>query len=293
MPGIMVGPDDVCIYMTEACNSNCIMCPMSLDSRRRGDSMTDEWEGLKQIDPTVVRHLTLTGGEPFLQVRQLLDAMRYINACFPERPVLILTNGRALSIPGIFAEFSSLLNPHYTIAIPIHAAEENLHDQISQAPGSFRQTMKGIRNLSSTRANIEIRIVGNRLNLGSLNDTFRMLADLPVRISVINLIAMEMTGCAARNRDQVWVPYDQVIAASEAGIQYAVLHGINVGLYNFPLCSLPERLWPMSKKSITPFKIRYDPLCDRCTEKEACGGMFYSTYELHLVDVKPFSGESV
>ena len=57
MPGIFLEPDDLCVYVTEACNSNCVMCPMSLASRRRGLTMAPEqWSALKEIDPQAVFH---------------------------------------------------------------------------------------------------------------------------------------------------------------------------------------------------------------------------------------------
>ncbi len=292
MPGIFTEPDDLCIYMTEACNSNCIMCPMSLDSRRRGNTMsTQEWEKLKEIDPASVRHITITGGEPFLQFEDLARNIRVINERFPQTEVLLLTNGRALSIPRLFSEFAPLFTSRYTVAIPIHAPDAVKHDRITQAPGSFDQTLRAIHSLADTGAKIEIRIVGSRLNLGCLSDTFRMIANLSGRIDVINLIAMEMTGCAARNRGSLWVSYEQLCQEAEEGIRYAIHHGINVGLYNFPLCTIPRRLWPLMKRSITFSKVRYDTVCDTCVEKAACGGLFYSTYSLGLVKVKPLIGE--
>ena len=34
--------DDLTVFMTESCNSNCVMCPMSRDSRKRGNHCSDE-----------------------------------------------------------------------------------------------------------------------------------------------------------------------------------------------------------------------------------------------------------
>ena len=35
-----------------------------------------------------------------------------------------------------------------------------------------------------------------------------------------------------------------------------IANGINVGLYNFPLCSVPKAYWGLYKKSISEYKIR-------------------------------------
>ena len=72
MPGLMFDTDDVCLFVTEKCNSNCIMCPMSLDSRKRGLSIAQEdWAGIVDLIPDNPAHITITGGEPFLEYEYL------------------------------------------------------------------------------------------------------------------------------------------------------------------------------------------------------------------------------
>ena len=134
--------------------------------------------------------------------------IKKINRLFPDAEILILTNGRALALPDIMNALKPLITDRYCFAIPIHGPDGTLHDAITSASGSFRQSVAGIRALSGTDARIEVRIVGHRFNLDRIGDTFRMLCSLKTRIDVINLIAMEMTGCAARNRDMLWVDYD-------------------------------------------------------------------------------------
>ena len=289
MPGLIIDKDDICFYVTEKCNSNCIMCPMSLDSRKRGSQMSiEEWESFEKMIPQSTTHITVTGGEPFLCYERLLPVLGKINRLYSNADVLILTNGRALAIPEIMSSLRSLITERYCFAIPIHGPNEALHDTITSSPGSFRQSVIALRHLSETPARIEVRIVGHQLNLNRINEIYRVLCSIHARIDVINLIAMEMTGCAARNRDHLWVDYDKLCETAEEGIRYALLHGIDTGLYNFPLCQVPKRLWPLVKHSITPSKIMYPDDCEACSRKDACGGMFYSTRLLKLCTVKPF-----
>lgn len=292
MPGLIIDKDDVCFYITEKCNSNCIMCPMSIDSRKRGEVMSmKEWDHFEEMIPADVSHITITGGEPFLIHERLFPALEKINHLYPNADVLILTNGRALALPEMMNVLEPLITDRYCFAIPIHGPEAALHDRITSSPGSFRQSIAALRNLSCTRARIEVRVVGHQLNLSRISETYRMLCALGARIDVINLIAMEMTGCAARNKANLWVDYDVLCEKAEDGIRYAILHGIDTVLYNFPLCQVPVRLWPLVKDSITPSKVRYSEECETCVQREACGGMFYSTRLLGLCSVKPFRKE--
>lgn len=291
MPGLMIESDDVCLFVTEKCNSNCIMCPMSLDSRKRGLSIQqEEWFGIIDNLPEKPTHITVTGGEPFLEYKNLLPVLNQINTKYPYAEVLILSNGRAFSIPSLFDELKPLITEQYCFAIPFHASTPALHDNITQTTGSFFQTINGLKNISKTEARIEVRVVGHQRNLEDLNNIFNMLVNTGIRIDVINLLAMEMMGCAAYNRDSLWVDYLTLCESAEQGIRYALLHGIDVGLYNFPLCKVPRHMWPLAKHSITPSKVRYYDECQECKEYNACGGLFFSTFELNLCQVNPITG---
>lgn len=277
------------LYVTEACNSNCIMCPMSDASRRRGLSLTqEEWEKIDDAIPADAQHVTITGGEPFLEYRKVLPVMKHIAASRPDTEILVLTNGRAFSLDFITAEMLPFLTERFTFAIPVHGPDAGLHDRITQTEGSFAETMAGIRKIVKSPARIEIRIVAHRLNLDAINDTIRMLVDSKLRMTVINIIAMEMTGCAAANREKLWVDYDEICRKVYPGIQYAIMHQTDVGLYNFPLCCVPEELWGIAKNSISYSKVRYYEECRKCREYKACGGLFKSTMQLKLCRVKPF-----
>lgn len=58
MPGLMIEADDVCLFVTEKCNSNCVMCPMSLASRKRGLSIPEgDWEDIVNLMPESTIHM--------------------------------------------------------------------------------------------------------------------------------------------------------------------------------------------------------------------------------------------
>lgn len=281
------------LMMTERCNSNCIMCPMSIDARRKGRDITDrDLDSLLDSIEDDVRHIDITGGEPFLKWEQVLHAMDVINARWPDVPVLVLTNGRALSLPFLQEAIHPRITEHYQFAIPLHGPDAVVHDHITQTEGSFQQTLDALRFLAHTEARIEIRIVGHRENVQWINKTCEMIVEQGIRADVVNLIAMEMNGRAAYNRDKLWIDYDQLYQRSEKGLLHLIAHAIDVGLYDFPLCALPRHAWPLAKHSISLEKIRYPDACDACAEKKACGGLFKSTYLLGLCPVHPYDKEN-
>lgn len=52
--------------------------------------------------------------------------------------------------------------------------------------------------------------------------------------------------------------------------------GMNVSIYNVPLCLLAPALRPFARKSISDWKNEYAQACERCAAKPDCCGFFKS-----------------
>ena len=109
------------------------------------------------------------------------------------------------------------------------------------------------------------------------------------RITVVNFIALEMCGNAIKNREQVWIDYPEAAAACEAGIEKLVSAGIDIGLYNFPLCAVKHKYWTLCRDSISDYKIRYTPVCESCKVKSICYGVFNSTISTGCFVARPIA----
>lgn len=252
-------------FVTGKCNSNCIMCPSADSSRKYGDVTNVEHliEVAKHI-PSDAKHLTVTGGEPFLSGEEIFKFILFLREKFIETEFLFLTNGRIFALE----KYANLLKetvPYNSIfAIPIHGSTNVLHDHITQAFGSFKQTMIGIKRLLRMGIKIEIRIVVSKLNSMDIDNIANLIINEIPQISSVSVIALEMTGSAYKNRDQVWLTYKESFEAASKAIKRLVKHGINVKLYNFPLCTVRSSYWAMCEKSISPHKVRYAECCEEC-----------------------------
>ena len=275
-------------FTSDKCNSNCIMCPTGEFSRRNGEiSSSERLIDLAKHIPSDTDHITITGGEPFMMGKDIFPFFKFLKNKFLNTEFLLLTNGRALSIPSYCHFLQESIPNNILFGIPVHAASEKLHDYITQAPGSFRQTIYGINNLLALQMQVEIRIVISRIN----KDDIRNLANLIVRefsgVDHVCLMAMEMTGNAYHNREQVWIPYKQAFNSIKDAINTLIKYGIDVRLYNFPLCTVDSAYWTLCRKSITPSKIRYTENCNRCRMINACGGLFSGTFNLEMNELEP------
>lgn len=224
--------NELSIMITEACNSNCIMCPMGVGYRQRGNIITEEdLSSIADVLSDKVEHIDITGGEPFLHPEIVFRVMKLINDMCPTASVLVLTNGRALSLPSIQRQLLPLITDHYQFAIPIHGDTAELHDAITQAKGSYRQSIEGIRFLTTTKARIEIRIVGHKINAPHITQTIKNLCSLNIHIDVVHFIAMEMNGNAAFNRDKLWIDYDELFQYVQPATLVLLANGIDFALY--------------------------------------------------------------
>ncbi|MGO6734870.1 hypothetical protein ACC732_25200 [Rhizobium ruizarguesonis] len=57
-------------------------------------------------------------------------------------------------------------------------------------------------------------------------------------------------------------------------INIATARDVPVQLYNFPLCSVPERYRHLAAASISDWKNRQELFCTSCSARQRCGGFF-------------------
>lgn len=282
------GSIDNTIVLSEKCNSSCIMCPYSDNFRKNAVNVSPE-RIIDEINyiSSYPEHLTITGGEPTLIGEGLFEIMSLLNNRFPDTAYLFLTNGRIFSDEAYFNRFAQTIPNDICFAIPIYGDSPETHDRITRADGSFSEAVMGMQRLMKSDIKVEIRIVVSRLNYNNLANIARFICKYLNRAFVVNFVGLEMCGNAARNREEVWVDYFDAFLHMKDAIDILCRKNINVGIYNFPLCSVAEEYWHLCKNSISGYKIVYYEQCEGCAVREMCGGIFRSTFILEKPEVKP------
>ena len=281
--------DDNPLLLTQKCNSNCVMCPTPEAVRRRENDVGIDMliESVRYI-PDDARHLTITGGEPFLAGERIFALLAEIKDRLPNTECLLLTNGRALGYKRYAGLFADTAPKNITVGIPLHGYDAATHDAITQSPGGFEQTVDGILNLISRGFQVELRIVVSRLNHRYIDRIAQLIITRFGRLHSVKIMGLEMTGSASVNADRVWLTYREAFDSSRSAILSLVGHGIDVGLYNFPLCAVDESFHLICKKSITDYKIRYGEQCELCSKKPNCGGIFAGSARFAKSDIVPW-----
>lgn len=266
------------------------MCPYSDNFRINAKSVSAE-KIMALIDYISMypSHLTITGGEPTLIGNGIFDIMSRLHQKFPKTEYLFLTNGRIFSCKDYFDKFISDIPYDICFAIPIYGDSPETHDFITRAPGSFSEAVKGMQNFMRSGIKVEIRIVVSKLNYLNLTNIAKFIVKYLPKAFTVNFVGLEMCGNAARNKSDVWIDYPQAFKAMKAAIDILCSESIDVGIYNFPLCSVSGQYRYLCKRSISDYKIVYDDKCGGCSLKDICGGIFKSTYLLEQPEVNPVS----
>lgn len=275
--------NDNYFFVTGKCNSNCIMCPSPEFSRKNSKTtpLSELLQFAKHI-PSDTPHLTITGGEPFIMGEKIFDFFGFLKEKFEDTEFLLLTNGRAFAIERYLQLFCETAPARTIVAIPIHGSCQTIHDAISRTTGSFKQTITGIKKLIGKGVSIEIRLVVNKMNIDDFENISNLIIEELKGIKYVSVIAMEMTGTARTNLEKVWIPYKKSFSTISVAVRKLIENGVDVKLYNFPLCTVDRPYWTLCEKSISENKVRFAECCSSCNYKNACSGVFAGT--LHLVE---------
>lgn len=280
--------NDNAIVVTNQCNSNCIMCPDSDKVRSNKENVSIE-KLIEQVRciPDDTKYLTITGGEPGMLKKDLNTLLKECREHLSNTEFLLLSNGRVFSNTEYTNEFSQSIPPKIRVGIPLYADSEILHDKITRADGSFRQTVVGIKKLIERNIDIEIRIVVLKKNYNILDKIANFIIKEIPHVKMVNIMALEMLGNSLKNRDEVWINFEETKEYIYKTCIRLIRAGIIVNLYNFPLCAIDKRLYSLANRSITDYKIRFKDECEGCKAKEICGGFFFSTINQNDIKVKP------
>ena len=132
------------LFVTERCNSNCLMCSQPPKDRDDVEALTERNLALIDLISPHPPYLTITGGEPTLLGDNLFRLISQLKLSMPETELHMLTNGRTFAWPEYARRFAELEHPKISLGIPLYADFAGAHDYVVQAKGAFDQTVAGL-----------------------------------------------------------------------------------------------------------------------------------------------------
>lgn len=263
------------LFATERCNSYCLMC--SQPPRDDNDAArVEEMLRIIELIDRDERFLGITGGEPTLLGEGLMRVLATARRLLPETAFHVLTNGRAF-VDYAFARLVHQAGGEAVLwAVPLYADIAEVHDHVVQAAGAFDETLDGLFHLAALGARVELRIVLHRLTAPRLVDLAEFIYRRLPFVEHVAFMGLEPMGFARVNRDILWIDPADYAEPLQRSVLHLAERGLNVSIYNLPLCVVPEAVRDFSRQSISDWKNAYAPECDGCVGKEVCGGFFAS-----------------
>jgi len=269
------------LFVTERCNSNCLMCSQPPKDRDDVEALTQRNLELIDLIKTPPPYLTITGGEPTLLGDNLFNLISRLKFSMPETEVHVLTNGRAFAWPEYAKHFAETKHPKISLGIPLYSDYAGLHDYVVQAKGAFDQTVSGMHQAARNGIRVEVRVVLHKLTLPRLTEIVEYIYRNLTFVEHVALMGLEYTGYTPRNIQELWIdPFDYQDNLEQA-VEFLAIRNMTVSIYNHQLCVLKPSLWSYARKSISDWKTLYLETCERCTERPNCGGFFQWAIKKH------------
>ncbi len=274
------------IPLTLVCNNNCISCIRD----RSQPSGHVHWKTIKQcIDrlPKDCHTVGISGGEPTISPN-FFRAMSYIRDTRPDTLLFLVSNGRMFSYPEFAERLSNLRIKNFRVGIAIYSHLPSVHDSVTMVKGSWEQTLRGIKALTSLGIRVELRVIVSRLNYASLDETARFISRNLAGVERVVFINMKYTGNALINLKRIFIRYSKLVPHTSRAADTLLNAGIPVKLFHFPLCTLPEGYREIAK-GVTKQgpELAFAKACKTCGSRQDCP-MIWKSY-LNLSGEKEFT----
>lgn len=261
------------LFITDRCNSNCLMCSQPPKNKDDLDYFYQVNRELVSLLPADLEVIGITGGEPTILGRRLFDLLELLARNVPHACVHMLSNGRVFAWKEQ-AERISLANKNLIIGIPIYSDHYLEHDYIVQARDAFNQTIIGLHNLARHGQRVEVRVVLHKLTFNRLSQLAKFIYKMLPFVDHVAFMGLEYVGYTPYNKDLLWMEPSEYMDELEDATLYLDSVGMNVSIYNLQHCLLRKSLWRFSRKSISDWKRDYLTECAKCSKLEECGGVF-------------------
>ena len=262
------------IFVTERCNSNCLMCSQPPVDKDDIPALTERNLCLIDLISPAPDYLCITGGEPTLLGNHLLSIIGKLRDVMPQTYVHMLSNGRRFAWPEFTSEFAAIQHPNFSVGIPLYSDQAELHDYVVQARGAFDQTILGFHQLARHGLETEVRVVLHALTVPRLERLAEYICRNLTFVDHVSFMGMEHIGYAPRNMKELWIDPVDYQEELEAAVSVLGRFGIESRIYNLQLCVLRPALWKYSKQSISDWKNVYGEVCTGCAVRTQCGGFF-------------------
>jgi len=267
--------------LTFRCNDNCISCinNTAITSHAADPSLEQTKKVIDGLEPEQ-DYLGISGGEPTLS-EEFFQILNYARERHPDLYLFVVTNGRMFAYDDFARKLAKLELGNYRVGVTLYGPDKETHEAITRSQDSFDQTTEGISNLLTYDVPVEVRTIINRLNYKQLPQLAQFVHDNYSGLDRFVFVNMKLTGNAYKNREEVLVRYEEVVPQIKRALP-RFKQEMEVKLYHFPLCTIPQAWWPMAK-GVTKDETRELTFVDQCQDcrlRQECPRIWKSYVDL-------------
>ena len=267
------------LLVTERCDNLCLFC--SQPPREVDDTILYAYAASSIVSFNTGSVIGISGGEPLLNRKAIFNFFDILNKFENKTPLHILTNGRAFKDKTFTKSIQEkITGREVQFGIPLYSTNSVIHDRLVNADNAWSETIKGLINAGNHGIPIELRIIPTQQNVHELSAIIEMAATSLNHISSISIMNLEQTGWARKNWEQLYLHPSEYTEQLTAACSLKERFKININLFNYPLCHIPEELHKHCHKSISDWKNIYPKECNYCIVKSKCCGFFSSCKDM-------------
>ncbi|MEM0360151.1 MAG: radical SAM protein [Candidatus Diapherotrites archaeon] len=223
-------PERLDLKLGFSCNNNCLSCPQA-HRRHLGDLTTAQAKkfllaGLRDG----AKELVLTGGEPTIRA-DLIELVEFARKKGFER-VQLQTNARMLSYKSLALKLVEAGITEFCVGL--HSDKKETQEFLTRSPGSFTQTIQGIKNLVELNQYVTINSVIHKLDFERLPLRAKMAVELGVQ--QFQLAFIHCAGNAFENMDLLCPKKSKVMLFVHKALEIAANAGLTAMVEAYPFC---------------------------------------------------------
>jgi MoaA/NifB/PqqE/SkfB family radical SAM enzyme len=219
------------IKLSYKCNNRCLFCVQGDKRCHLPDKTMQEIEDIFRENKKTCREVIFTGGEMTIRP-DILDLIR--RARRNGYQVHLQTNGRMFAYESFCHQVIDAGAHDFTISI--HGLTSKTHDRLTRCPGSYEQTLRGIKNLMALRQHVFTNTVITKYNYRSLPRMSGFLADLGLKS--FSFAYPHLLGSAWKNLHRILATKSIIAPYVQDALAVAIKKRTLPGTEAIPLCFL-------------------------------------------------------
>ena len=286
-----------CVELTYRCNERCIHCYIDDGKPTRPElRLADYVKIFDQLKECGCSSVLITGGEPTLHP-DFLEIVRYAKKV----GLLVDIYTNALKIDDSLIDELILIKPN-SVSFSLYGGTADVHDAITQVPGSFESSLNTIMKFKCAGLNVYIKTVVMKQNYKSYEDLLKLGKRLGIGITPALSIMPTHSGVNADKFRLLSVPeYEEIFKLEDKynkkytdfqisdRVEFICASGLNaISIdpfgYMHPCNACPEVLgnakydsirsaWEYSDRLRYLRSLKFDDIsdsCEQCPDKRWC-----------------------